>query len=70
VHAAGWRRILDDCYQSGERQTMTRMTASLSKALVRGVLTDAVKVVSRWGSGARDLVAVIENGGEPVERGD
>jgi uncharacterized membrane protein len=29
--------------------------------------TDAVKVVSRWGSGAKDLVAAMENGGKPVE---
>jgi uncharacterized membrane protein len=30
--------------------------------------TDAVKVVSRWGSGAKDLVAAMEKGGKPVER--
>jgi len=32
--------------------------------------TDAVRVVSRWGSGAKDLVAAIEKekGGEPVQR--
>ena len=30
--------------------------------------TDAVKVVSRWGSGAKDLVAAMEKGGRPVER--
>ncbi len=27
--------------------------------------TDAVKVVSRWGSGAKDLVAAMEKGGKP-----
>ena len=31
--------------------------------------TDAVRVVSRWGSGAKDLVAAMENRGKPVERG-
>ena len=31
--------------------------------------TDAVRIVSRWGSGAKDLVAAMENGGKPVERG-
>jgi uncharacterized membrane protein len=30
--------------------------------------TDAVKVVSRWGSGAKDLVAAMQKGGEPAER--
>ena len=30
--------------------------------------TDAVKVVSRWGSGAKDLVAAMEKSGKPVER--
>jgi uncharacterized membrane protein len=30
--------------------------------------TDAVKVVSRWGSGAKDLVAAMENGSKPAER--
>lgn len=30
--------------------------------------TDAVKVVSRWGSGAKDLVAAMEKGGKPVGR--
>jgi uncharacterized membrane protein len=30
--------------------------------------TDAVKVVSRWGSGAKDLVAAMEKGAKPVER--
>jgi len=30
--------------------------------------TDAVKVVSRWGSGAKDLVAAMEKGRKPVER--
>ena len=30
--------------------------------------TDAVNVVSRWGSGAKDLVAAMEKGGKPVER--
>jgi uncharacterized membrane protein len=30
--------------------------------------TDAVKVVSRWGSGAKDLVAAMQQGGKPVER--
>ncbi len=32
--------------------------------------TDAIRVVSRWGSGAKDLVAAIEKdkGGKPVER--
>jgi uncharacterized membrane protein len=32
--------------------------------------TDAVKVVSRWGSGAKELVAAVEKeqGGKPVER--
>ena len=29
--------------------------------------TDAVKVVSRWGSGAKDLVAAMEKGRKPVE---
>jgi uncharacterized membrane protein len=28
--------------------------------------TDALKVVSRWGSGAKDLVAAMEKGGKPV----
>ena len=31
--------------------------------------TDAVKVVSRWGPGAKDLVAAMENRARPVERG-
>lgn len=30
--------------------------------------TDAVKVVSRWGSGAKGLAAPMEKGGKPVER--
>jgi uncharacterized membrane protein len=30
--------------------------------------TDAVKVVSRWGAGAKDLVAAMENVGKPVEQ--
>ncbi len=30
--------------------------------------TDAVKVVSRWGSGAKDLVAAMEKGVKPIER--
>jgi uncharacterized membrane protein len=30
--------------------------------------TDAVRVVSRWGAGAKDLVAAMEKGGAPVER--
>jgi uncharacterized membrane protein len=30
--------------------------------------TDAVKVVSRWGSGAKDMVAAIKKGGKPIER--
>lgn len=30
--------------------------------------TDAVRVVSRWGSGAKELVAAMENGGKPAER--
>ncbi len=30
--------------------------------------TDAVKVVSRWGSGAKDLVAAMERAGQPVDR--
>jgi uncharacterized membrane protein len=30
--------------------------------------TDAVKVVSRWGSGAKDLVAAMEQGGKTAER--
>ena len=30
--------------------------------------TDAVRVVSRWGSGAKDLVAAMDKGGKPVER--
>jgi uncharacterized membrane protein len=30
--------------------------------------TDAVRVVSRWGSGAKDLVAAMEKGRKPVER--
>jgi hypothetical protein len=30
--------------------------------------TDAVKVVSRWGSGAKELVAAMEKGSKPVER--
>jgi len=30
--------------------------------------TDAIKVVSRWGSGAKDLVAAMEKSGKPVER--
>ena len=30
--------------------------------------TDAIKVVSRWGSGAKDLVAAMEKGRKPVER--
>ena len=30
--------------------------------------TDAVKVVSRWGSGAKDLVAAMDTGGQAAER--
>jgi uncharacterized membrane protein len=30
--------------------------------------TDAVRVVSRWGSGAKDLVAAMEKGGLSIER--
>ncbi|MET0218517.1 MAG: DUF502 domain-containing protein [Burkholderiales bacterium] len=30
--------------------------------------TDAVTVVTRWGSGAKNLVASMEKGGKPVER--
>jgi len=30
--------------------------------------TDAVGVVSRWGAGAKDLVAAMEKGGKPVEQ--
>jgi uncharacterized membrane protein len=29
--------------------------------------TEAIRVVSRWGSGAKDLVAAMEKGGKPVE---
>jgi uncharacterized membrane protein len=29
--------------------------------------TDAVKVVSRWGSGAKDLVAAMDKGRKPIE---
>ena len=30
--------------------------------------TDAVKVVSRWGSGAKDLVAAMEKNGKQFAR--
>ena len=30
--------------------------------------TDALKVVSRWGSGAKNLVAAMEKGGQAAER--
>ena len=30
--------------------------------------TDAVRVVSRWGSGAKDLVAAMQTSGKPAER--
>ena len=30
--------------------------------------TDAVRVVSRWGSGAQGLVTAMEKGSKPVER--
>ena len=30
--------------------------------------TDAIKVVTRWGSGAKDMVAAMESGSKPVER--
>jgi hypothetical protein len=58
---------LSSCHRFRRRCRCCLCARPATRAPLDVPFTDAVKVVSRWGSGAKDLVAAME-GGKPVER--